>query len=386
MTLQLNDLSPLVHLVTGEVGKVGQDYVEGKVDLDGGMRELMAAAAELMPGDPTEPTVTPPAPLAWVRQAALMARSRARHRPETDAEQIQFHYDVSDDFYALWLDPRRVYSCAYYREAGMSIAAGAGGQARAHLPQADAEARRALPRHRRRLGRPAAVRGRALRRARPGHHAQQEPARARQQADRRARAAGRVRMHLLDYRRLDESEPYDKIASVGMFEHVGRAPAAGVLRQDPPPARSRAACCSTTASPPAARATTSSAPASATSSSATSFRAASSSTCRTCSRRRPSGPRGRRRREPAAALREDALGVERRARGAARHRARADHRHASCAPTGSTSPAARCASSAAWLSLHQMLCARPHRRRRDGPMRGAQSGFPFNRAYMYPQR
>ena len=51
-----------------------------------------------------------------------MARSRLRHRPETDAEQVQFHYDVSDDFYALWLDPRRVYSCAYFRDAGMSIA------------------------------------------------------------------------------------------------------------------------------------------------------------------------------------------------------------------------------------------------------------------------
>jgi cyclopropane-fatty-acyl-phospholipid synthase len=33
----------------------------------------------------------------------------------------------------------------------------------------------------------------------------------------------RVRIHLLDYRDLDEGQPYDKIASVGMFEHVGRA-------------------------------------------------------------------------------------------------------------------------------------------------------------------
>src|SRR5690606_32220252 len=32
-----------------------------------------------------------------------------------------------------------------------------------------------------------------------------------------------VRMELLDYRKLDETQPYDKIASVGMFEHVGRA-------------------------------------------------------------------------------------------------------------------------------------------------------------------
>ena len=32
------------------------------------------------------------------------------------------HYDVSDEFYALWLDPRRVYSCAYFRDAGMTLA------------------------------------------------------------------------------------------------------------------------------------------------------------------------------------------------------------------------------------------------------------------------
>ena len=34
---------------------------------------------------------------------------------------------------------------------------------------------------------------------------------------------GRVQMRLLDYRDLPEDEPFDKIASVGMFEHVGRA-------------------------------------------------------------------------------------------------------------------------------------------------------------------
>ena len=34
---------------------------------------------------------------------------------------------------------------------------------------------------------------------------------------------GRVRMQLLDYRDLPEDRPFDAIASVGMFEHVGRA-------------------------------------------------------------------------------------------------------------------------------------------------------------------
>jgi cyclopropane-fatty-acyl-phospholipid synthase len=40
----------------------------------------------------------------------------------------------------------------------------------------------------------------------------------------------------------------------------------------------------------------------------------------------------------------------------------------------------------AWLSLYQMLCAKRTGDPSDGPMRGAQSAFPFNRGYMYPPR
>ena len=39
-----------------------------------------------------------------------------------------------------------------------------------------------------------------------------------------------------------------------------------------------------------------------------------------------------------------------------------------------------------WLSLYQMLCARRSGDVEAGPMRGAQSSYPFNRGYMYPQR
>ncbi len=223
VTLRLNDLSSLTHLVTGEVGKVGQDYVEGKVDLDGGMRELMAAAAELMPGDPTQPRIVAPAPLAWLRKSALMTRSRQRHRPETDAEQIQFHYDVSDDFYALWLDPRRVYSCAYFRDADMSIAA---------AQEAKLEhicTKLMLKEGERFLDIGAGWGGLLLFAAEHyGVRAQGITLSKNQHAHvnkliAERGLAGRVRMDLLDYRQLDESEPYDKIASVGMFEHVGRA-------------------------------------------------------------------------------------------------------------------------------------------------------------------
>jgi cyclopropane-fatty-acyl-phospholipid synthase len=223
VTLRLKELAPLAHLATGQVGKVGEDYVEGRVDLDGGMRELMAAAAELLPGDPTTCGSAAPAPLAWVRQAARMARSRLHHRPEADAEQIQFHYDVSDDFYALWLDPRRVYSCAYFRDPSMSIA---------QAQEAKLEhicTKLMLKEGERFLDIGAGGGGLLLFAAENyGVRAQGITLSKNQHAHVNKLIAerglgGRVRMELLDYRKLDESEPYDKIASVGMFEHVGRA-------------------------------------------------------------------------------------------------------------------------------------------------------------------
>src|ERR671923_58296 len=35
---------------------------------------------------------------------------------------IQFHYDLSNEFYALFLDPEMVYSCAYYTDWENDIA------------------------------------------------------------------------------------------------------------------------------------------------------------------------------------------------------------------------------------------------------------------------
>ena len=42
---------------------------------------------------------------------------------------------------------------------------------------------------------------------------------------------GRVRVELRDYRQLDVAQPFDKISSVGMFEHVGSANMADLLPQ-----------------------------------------------------------------------------------------------------------------------------------------------------------
>ena len=174
----------LAVLAAGQIGKLGEDIVEGRVQFDGRVRDLMAAAAQLLPGSPVSSDT------GWWSDMLRRARSMALHSPQKDAEQIQFHYDVSDDFYALWLDPRRVYSCAYFREPGMSLAQAQEAKLDHICRKLMLRPRRAIPGHRRRLGRAADVGGGALWRRRHRHHAVEEPACARAEADRGQGPAG----------------------------------------------------------------------------------------------------------------------------------------------------------------------------------------------------
>ena len=114
--LSFSQWSSIAHLKAGQIGTLAEDYVEGKLQLEGAMRDVMRATVKLLPGNPVQSDT------GWWSRALHRASSLAAHTPAKDAAQIQFHYDVSDAFYALWLDPRRVYSCAYYRATGMTLA------------------------------------------------------------------------------------------------------------------------------------------------------------------------------------------------------------------------------------------------------------------------
>lgn len=220
--LSVHEMSTLANLAAGQVGTLGEDYVEGKFEVEGSMRDLMRAASSILPQSPVE------AARAGMFTALIRrVMSVWRHSIERDAKQIQFHYDLSDDFYALWLDPRRVYSCAYYREQDMSLA-------QAQEAKLDHICRKLRLREGERFLDIGAGWGGLLLWAAENYgvdatgitlsHNQFNYV---NRLIEEKGLSGRVRMELLDYRQLDEARPYDKIASVGMFEHVGRAQLAG---------------------------------------------------------------------------------------------------------------------------------------------------------------
>jgi len=217
VTLAFNEWSALAKLATRQVGAIGEAYVEGRVQIEGAMRDLIDAAVGLLPDNPAQRQPN------WLGRLASRARSRGSHSLRKDAAQIEFHYDVSDDFYALWLDPRRVYSCAYFRSAEMSLA-------EAQEAKLDHICRKLMLKPGERFLDIGSGWGGLLLWAAEHYgvdatgitlsknqHAHVQKLIAQKGLQKR------VRVELCDYRKLDVSQPFDKISSVGMFEHVGSA-------------------------------------------------------------------------------------------------------------------------------------------------------------------
>jgi cyclopropane-fatty-acyl-phospholipid synthase len=217
VTIKLHDRWAAPELVLNPDLKLGELYMDGRLTVeDGGtvtglldllMRNLGA---------------TQPSGLhKLARKFRTLTRALRQYNPASKAkEHVAHHYDLSGKLYDLFLDKDRQYSCAYFSQSGetleeaqiakkrhiaaklnlnrlglkvLDIGCGWGGLALDLARDTDAD-----------------VLGITL--------SEEQIAIAKDRAD-KARLADKCRFEMVDYRALGGS--YDRIVSVGMFEHVG---------------------------------------------------------------------------------------------------------------------------------------------------------------------
>ena len=194
-------------LVSPSLETLGEAYVEGKIDVQGNVSDLLEVAHRMAEAG------------AGPQGRFARAVRSFTHNKRRDREAIEYHYDLSNEFYQAWLDPAMVYSCAYFENGDETLE-----QAQQKKLDHILTKLRLQP-------------GQSLLDIGCGwgalviRAAQKYGARclgvtlSRNQfelANERVRAAGlqgQVEVRQQDYR--DLSGQFDRISSVGMFEHVG---------------------------------------------------------------------------------------------------------------------------------------------------------------------
>jgi cyclopropane-fatty-acyl-phospholipid synthase len=214
----------------GQLG-LGRAYVAGELavdDLDAVLRLLATWRPPPLDGR-TRARLTLAAlaacgPMRPAPPAAELVPRGARHSRERDARAVRHHYDVSNDFFALFLDRAMTYSCGVFSRGATTLEAAQ--EAKLELVCA----KLALRQGERVLDVGCGWGSFALHAAaRHGVHVTGitlSPAQAELARQRVAEAglAERVEIALADYRELAGTvEPFDAIASIGMVEHVGEA-------------------------------------------------------------------------------------------------------------------------------------------------------------------
>lgn len=94
----------------GDIG-FGDEYSAGQIEVHGNLAD---ALVEIFSQDPGAS--------AFVKRLYELVHRRNRNRTVQDSkENIHHHYDISNEFYRLWLDKEMQYTCAYFPEPEMSL-------------------------------------------------------------------------------------------------------------------------------------------------------------------------------------------------------------------------------------------------------------------------
>lgn len=98
------------YLLRPSLSNLGEAYVEGLIEVDGELADIVGMAHQL-----AKRSLKPEGLLGRVAH-------RYAHAQRDDKAAIEHHYDVSNEFYQRWLDPEMVYSCAYFEKGTETLA------------------------------------------------------------------------------------------------------------------------------------------------------------------------------------------------------------------------------------------------------------------------
>jgi cyclopropane-fatty-acyl-phospholipid synthase len=207
VTIRVPSRSALRYLLSPSLFNLGSAYVEGAIEVTGRAVDMIAVVNALAKSS--------------VKPHGLFNRAFRSivHTRQKDSEAIRYHYDVSNDFYRAWLDPWMVYSCAYFETGEEDLATAQLKKIDHILTKIDLQPGQTLLdigcgwgalviRAAQRFG--ARCVGVTL--------SENQAQLAREQVE-RAGLQHLVEIRLQDYR--DVTGTFDRITSVGMFEHVG---------------------------------------------------------------------------------------------------------------------------------------------------------------------
>lgn len=211
-------------ILRADLVRLGEAFMAGEVEVSGSMQAAFDVVDFL-----EQATPGPLARLRLMRQALRLPRRPSSrtlpgahpHAHRNSTASIAHHYDVSNDFYRRWLDPEMVYSCAYFRDARQPLAD-------AQRDKLDYLCRKLRLAPGQRLLDIGCGWGALALWAARNYGVEVHGITLSEQQCRHARErvegegfAGRVRIELRDYRDLPDSVRYDRVVSVGMFEHIG---------------------------------------------------------------------------------------------------------------------------------------------------------------------
>lgn len=207
VTVKVPHISALSYLLTPSLFNLGKAYVEGKIEVEGRAKEIISVGSAL-----AARALKPEGKFARVVRSL-------HHTKKKDEDAIRYHYDVSNDFYTKWLDDNLVYSCAYFENGDEDLTT-------AQLKKIDHILAKIQVRPGHTLLDVGCGWGALVMRAAQKFGAKcvgitlsQNQCELARERVKRAGLSDRVEIRIQDYR--DVSGIYDRITSVGMFEHVG---------------------------------------------------------------------------------------------------------------------------------------------------------------------